>query len=90
MHEVNCLQLSSQTLSLCFLLFQVIYLLFLLCTRGSGMALAQERNCKNCLFFVASCGLYRCSVPVDSPELAPTNCYTQGIIKCVSNRTGRR
>ena len=87
-HKVALL-IALQSLTLCFLLLQVIYLLFLLCTRGSGKALTQERNCKNCLtFFVARCGLYRCSLPVDSPELPPTNCYTQTIIKCVQ-RTGR-
>jgi hypothetical protein len=74
---------QSDTHFVFFFLFQVIYLLFFLSTRGSGKALARERNCKNCLtFFVASCGLYRCSVPVDFPELAPTNCYTQSIIVC--------
>ena len=35
-------------------------------------------------------GLYRCSLPVDSPELAPTNCYMQSIIKYVSKSSGHR
>ena len=70
-----------------FSLLQVICLLFLACTCGSGKALTQEMNCKNCLTFcVAACGLYRCSLPVDSPELGPTNCYTHTALLSVCPR----